>query len=135
MERLVHGIDDEYKFFCKEKENLASRVEVKVKLNNMSKNRLRKYLSVANETYQSLTRKFLQQKHKHLKRRLSEHELNSLFPLCPKDDIGLMHLPKHQRLHDHYRYHHHHNHHQPQQPLRQASKQTDTPHLLPDEDL
>ncbi|KAK8373111.1 hypothetical protein O3P69_011798, partial [Scylla paramamosain] len=75
------------------------------------------------------------QKHKHLKRRLSEHELNSLFPLCPKDDIGLMHLPKHQRLHDHYRYHHHHNHHQPQQPLRQASNQTDTPHLLSDEDL
>ncbi|XP_063873476.1 uncharacterized protein LOC135107486 [Scylla paramamosain] len=98
VESLVHDIDDEYKFFCKEKENRARREEVKVKLNNMSRNKLRKYLSVAKETYQSLTRKFLQQKHKYLKRRLSEHELNSLFPVCPKDDIGLMHLPKHQRL-------------------------------------
>ncbi|XP_063857691.1 uncharacterized protein LOC135099162 [Scylla paramamosain] len=98
VESLVHDIDDEYKFFCKEKGNQARREEVKVKLNNMSRNKLEKYLSVAKETYQSLTRKFLQQKHKYLKRRLSEHELNSLFPLCPKDDIGLMHIPKHQRL-------------------------------------
>ncbi|KAG0710626.1 hypothetical protein GWK47_022408 [Chionoecetes opilio] len=98
VESLVQFIDDDYKFYCESKEKRARREEVVEKLGSMSEKKKKKYLSVAKITYESLTQRFLEQKHKSLKRELPKHELNSLFPLYPMDDVGLMHLPQEKRM-------------------------------------
>ena len=98
VESLVQSIDNEYEFFCNQKVKLARREEMIEKLNSVSEKTKRKYLSAAKIAYERLTRSFLQHKHKYLKRYLPENELNAKFPMCPKDDVGLMHLPRAKRL-------------------------------------
>ena len=98
VDSLVHSIDEEYKFFCKEKEKQARREEVVQRLRKTSEKKQKKFLSVAKTTYETLTRRFLEEKHKYLKRHVAEDELNEVFPLYTTNDIGLMHLPREERL-------------------------------------